>query len=129
MIYVIGHTRREYLVDDILFPKAAYSDEELARGRKSVLALDESRWDLLKQNPLVKELLAEGAIEALDEAPADKFALNADLQEALRTSEEARKLLVEENARLKKEYEALHKESIETIQMLQNKIVELGGEV
>lgn len=129
MVYIIGHTRKEYLVDDILFPKASYSDEELARGRKSVLALDESRWDLLKQNPLVKELLAEGSIEALDQAPADKFALNEDLQEALRVSEEARKLLVEENARLKKEYEALHKESIETIQMLQSKIVDLGGEV
>jgi len=117
MVYVIGHTQKEYFINGILIPKSAYNEEELVKGRKTVLPLSDEEWGKIKDHDMVKFLLSSGHIEVLDQAPADKFSTNADLQEALTRSEEAR-------VRLQKEFDALKAESIATVQELQAKLAE-----
>ena len=120
MVYIIGHTRKEFLVDGILLPKSSYNEEELARGRKTVLTLQDEEWAKIKDVDMVQELLNQHHIEALSEAPADKFSTNTDLQAALRQSEEAR-------VSLQKKYDALKAEALTTISGLQDEIKVLKG--
>ena len=119
MVYIIGLTRKEFLVGTTLFPKAEYSEEELARGRKTVLTLSDEDWGKLKEMPEVVDILAQGFISVLDEAPVDKFSLNSDLQAALQQSEASRVELQKRLSDLQKKYEELEAESIATIQKLQ----------
>lgn len=119
MVYIIGLTRKEFLVGETLFPKAEYNEEELARGRKTVLTLSDEDWGKLKEMPEVVDILAQGFISVLDEAPVDKFSLNSDLQAALQQSEASRVELQKRLSDLQKKYEELEAESIVTIQKLQ----------
>ena len=119
MVYIIGLTRKEFLVGTTLFPKAEYNEEELARGRKTVLTLSDEDWGKLKEMPEVVDILAQGFISVLDEAPVDKFSLNSDLQAALQQSEASRVELQKRLSDLQKKYEELEVESIVTIQKLQ----------
>ena len=119
MVYIIGLTRKEFLVGTTLFPKAEYNEEELARGRKTVLTLSDEDWGKLKEMPEVVDILAQGFISVLDEAPVDKFSLNSDLQAALQQSEASRVELQKRLSDLQKKYEELEAESIATIQKLQ----------
>lgn len=119
MVYIIGLTRKEFLVGTTLFPKAEYNEEELARGRKTVLTLSDEDWGKLKEMPEVVDILAQGFISVLDEAPVDKFSLNSDLQAALQQSEASRVELQKRLSDLQKKYEELEAESIVTIQKLQ----------
>lgn len=121
MVYIIGHTRKEFLVAGTLLPKMSYNEEELARGRKTVLTLSDDEWAKLREVDAVKELLAQHSIEALDEAPVDKFSTNSDLQAALQQSEDAR-------VALQAKYEQLQEEALQTIQKLQDEIKQLKDE-
>lgn len=121
MVFIIGHTRKEYVVGGVLFPKRSYNDAELARGRKTVISFSDEEWDKVKENDAVKELLAQGVIEALDIAPVDKFGSNTDLQDALRQSEVAR-------VSLQTKYDDLKKEALETIRALQEEVRQLKGQ-
>ena len=122
MVYIIGLTRKEFLVGTTLFPKAEYNEEELARGRKTVLTLSDEDWGKLKEMPEVVDILAQGFISVLDEAPVDKFSLNSDLQAALQQSEAARVDLQQKYNVLKAEYDKLQTEAVKTIQDLQDEI-------
>lgn len=125
MVYIIGLTRKEFLVGTTLFPKAEYNEEELARGRKTVLTLSDEDWGKLKEMPEVVDILAQGFISVLDEAPVDKFSLNSDLQAALQQSEASRVELQKKLSELQKKYEELEAESIATIQKLQSDLDDL----
>ena len=122
MVYIIGLTRKEFLVGDVLFPKAEYNEEELARGRKTVLTLSDEDWEKLKDKPEVADILAQGFFSVLDEAPVDKFSLNSDLQAALQQSEASRVDLQQKYNALKAEYDKLQTEAVKTIQDLQDEI-------
>ncbi len=118
MVYIVGHTRKEFLIEGILLPKKAYNDDELARGRKTVLALDDAEWAKIKDTDTIAELSANGTISVLTEAPADKMSSTRDLQVALSASEAAR-------VALQDKYNALEKEALETISGLQARVAEL----
>lgn len=120
MVFIVGHTRKEYFVEGILLPKKEYNEIELAHGRKTVVPLDDAEWEKIKGIDFVKELLASGSISALDSIPVDKYSAG-DLQEALRKSEEQRLSLQEQLL-------ALRKEAVETITSLQAEIRKLKGE-
>ena len=118
MVYIIGHTRKEYVVGGILLPKKEYTDVELARGRKTVVSLTDEEWNKIKDTKHVQEMLEQHTIEALDTAPADKFSTNADLQEALNQSERVR-------TSLQRQYDELKTEAVTTIRGLQEEIQRL----
>jgi hypothetical protein len=95
MKYVVGTTPYEYFADGVLFPKQLYSAEEIARGKKSVLKIEEDKLtELLLKYPPIKNLFELDHLVLLDELPVERQTVDEKLTN---TSEELELALLEKD--------------------------------
>lgn len=90
MLYIISYLPREYVINGIFIPKKGYTPEELALGKREVVAVTEQQVAVLQKNFLFADFLATKKMRILDKAPTN-----------LLSGEERMALLVEENKALK----------------------------
>lgn len=126
--YLTGTTNREYTFSGILLPKAAYSQEEVQRGKRSILPLTEEQYLVLIGNKIFKDLLARGVVQLHDQAPTELLSTHERYIAERGKSAEFQKQLSEANNRAQ-EFERLYNDSQEKIKSLENSIVSLNEQI
>ena len=92
MKYLISYLPTEYVIKGIFIPRKGYSREELAQGKREVIAVSEQQLNLLETSPLFQTFIATKKMRVLDKAP-----------ENLLSGEERMAKLLAENKALKAE--------------------------
>jgi peptidoglycan hydrolase CwlO-like protein len=83
MKYITSTLNYEFLVGKTLIPKATYTREELAQGKRLILSLEDDEYKELLKNSVFKGMVDNGRLNVATKKPVDKMT-NAESQAALK---------------------------------------------
>lgn len=128
MVFLLGTTNKEYLLEGVLLPKKAYSDREVELGKKAVVKIDDLMYARLGANKIFQGLVKDGTILVRDKEP-EGMESPAELRDKVRSvKDEAAATITKLTAEiqsLKDELATIKKEALTEIDERDARIKEL----
>jgi len=95
MVYLLGTTNREYVIDGVCLPKKSYNEREVELGKKTVIEIDDVMYSKLASNKIFQALTKSGDILVRDKAPEGQETMPELRQKLIRNRDESAKKIAD----------------------------------